>query len=95
MEWLEFVFILITGDRLLLPLLLWRGGDVALFISFRGDLLLLPSVDSSFLTSLFPGEGDRLRLLVSKEGNLFSFLPIGDDECFFNSISGELFLLGI
>jgi len=64
-----------------------------LFISLKGDLLLLPSTDSSFLTSLVPGEGDLLLLLTSKEGSLF--LPVEDDECFLNSISGKPFLLGI
>lgn len=53
-----------------------------LLLPFKEDLLILPSVDSSFLTSLVPGEGDRLFLLTSKEGSLFIFLPVGDDERF-------------
>ena len=65
-----------------------------LFISFKGDLLLLPSADSSFLTFLTAGEGDLLLLLTSTEGNLFTFLPVGDDDCFLSSISGEPFLVG-
>ena len=65
-----------------------------LFISFKGDLLLLPSADSSFLTFLTAGEGDLLLLLTSTDGNLFTFLPVGDDEFFLNSISGEPFLVG-